>query len=189
MRATIDDVLVFWMTPWSKPLRDLSVQLTFMDPPISGKKPDEAAPKWLRPLCLQRWVARAIAARLAWMSQHPECAPYRFGRESEPCWEAPAWASYDWRCLRALSEATLLWIFGMEVERLLRIMQEPPSLEGGVDWTKATPGASEHIIQVYRELKRRQPASKGQGRALRARGILREALRRFGAGEDDGTVA
>jgi hypothetical protein len=138
---------------------------------------------------LQRWVAQAIAARLEWMRQHPERAPYAYGHESEPCWDACAWATYDWRCLHAFSEATLLWIFGMEVERLLRIMQEPPGLVGGVNWTKATLGASKHLIQIYRELKRRQPPQAGQGRALGARGILREALRRFASGEDDVAAA
>ena len=186
MLATIDDVLIFWLTPWSEALRGTCVWIERFGPPISGKKkPDDAAPKWLRPLCLQRWVAQAIAARLAWISAHPEQEAYRFGRESEPCWEASAWASYDWRCLRTFSEATLLWLFGMEVERLLRIMQEPPSLVGGVDWTRAAPGASEHLSQVYKEVKHRQPAQAGQGRALRARGILREALRRFSVGEDE----
>jgi hypothetical protein len=74
--------------------------------------------------------------------------------------------------LRAFSEARLLWMFGVEVERLLRIAEEHPSLAGGVGWTCAVLGASEHIAQVYAELKRRH-------KAMPARAMLREELRRF----------
>ncbi len=182
MRATINDLFLFWMTPWSQPLRRACVWIERFGPPISGKRPDKDAPNWLRPLCLQRWVAQAITARLAWMSAHPERAGYRFGRESEPCWDEVAWVSYDRRCLRELGEDTLRWIFGMEVERLLRIVQEAPSLVGGMEWTQATLGASEHVAQVYAELKRRR-------KAVRARGMLREDLRRFVTWESGGEAA
>jgi hypothetical protein len=172
MRMTTPDLLSFWCTPWSEPLRRACVWLTRFGPPISGQQPDQAAPRWLRPLCLQRWVGQAIAARLAWMRQHPERAAYRFGRESEPCWQAVAWASYERRCLRELAEETLLVIFGMEVERLLRIMQEPPMLVGDLDWTRATLGACEHLAQVYGELKRRH-------KAMHTRALVREELRGY----------
>src|SRR5690242_14493871 len=167
MFATTDDLLLFWCTPWSETLRAACVWIARFGPPISGQQPDKAAPRWLRPLCLQRWVGQAIAARLAWMREYPERAAYRFGRESEPCWEPVAWVSYERRCLRDLCEETLLSIFGMEVERLLRIVQEPPLLVGAADWTQAALGASEHVAQVYAELKRRH-------KARRARFLLRE---------------
>ena len=60
----------------------------------------------------------------------------------------------------------------METERLLRVMQEYPSLAGRLEWVCATLGASEHVAQVYGELKRRD-------KAVRARFMLREALRRY----------
>src|SRR5690242_1882752 len=96
MRMTTPDVLSFWCTPWSETLRAACVWTARFGPPISGQQPDKAAPRWLRPLCLQRWVGQAIAARLAWMRAHPEAAAYRYGSESEPCWQAVAWVSYDW---------------------------------------------------------------------------------------------
>ena len=172
MRATTDDLLLFWMTPWSEPLRDTCIWLKRFGQPISGKRPDSDAPDWLRPLFLQRWAAQTIAARLAWLQAHPDLAASRFERESDACWDDAAWASYDRRCLRDLDEETLLWIFGMEVERLLHIMREPPSLVGDATWARAALGASEHLAQVYHELRRRY-------HAVRARYMLREDLRRF----------
>ncbi len=172
MLATTNDLFRFWMTPWSAPLRAACVWVERFGPPISGKRPDTAAPTWVRPLFLQRWVAQAITARLAWLEAHAELATDRYGNESEPCWEPVAWLSYDRRCLRDLCEETLRWMVGMEVERLLRIAQEPPSLVGGMEWTQAALGASEHIAQVYAELKRRH-------KAMRARAIVREDLRAF----------
>ena len=83
-----------------------------------------------------------------------------------------AWASYPRRCLRELREETLLRIFGMEVERLLRIAEESPLLAGTGDWTSAALGASEHIAQLYAELKRRH-------KAQRARAILSLELRQY----------
>jgi hypothetical protein len=189
MRVTTPALLSFWCTPWSETLRNACVWIARFGPPISGKQPDEDAPNWLRPLCLQRWVGKAIAARLAWMREHPERAAYCYGPESEPCWEPVAWVRYDWRCLRALAVETLLYIFGMEVERLLRIVQEPPALVGDADWTRAALGASEHLAQVYAELRRRQPPGKGQSKAIRARFILREELRRYVTWEREETAA
>jgi hypothetical protein len=131
------DLVAFWLMPWSAPFRRACLWFTPDTQPLQGRQPDKDAPKWLRPLFLQRWVGQAVAARLAWLQAHPEADPYRFGHESEPAWVAAAWASYDRRCLRELSEKTLLWIFGMEVERLLRIAQEAPALVGQGVWTKA----------------------------------------------------
>ncbi len=151
MRCTIDDLFAFWLTPWSKTLRDLSEQLTFMGPPISGKRPDKDAPRWVRPLCLQRWVSQAIAARLAWMQAHPRQAAPRFGQASEPRWEAGAYEPPKRRGLRDRDEAALLEQFGVTVERLLHLLSEPPKLVGEMDWTRAALRASQEIAQVYAE--------------------------------------
>ncbi|HLW02253.1 MAG TPA: hypothetical protein VKT82_26595 [Ktedonobacterales bacterium] len=159
----------FWLTPWSDTFRAACLWFTPETQPLRGRSPDSVAPDCLRPLLLQRWVGQAIGARLA---ANPDTSDYRYERESEPCWEAAAWASYDRRLLRLLREERLLWLFWLEVERLLRIAQEHPSLVGGLDWTGAALCASEHIAQVYGELKRRH-------KAMRARAILREELRCF----------
>lgn len=168
------DLVAFWLMPWSASFRRACLWFTPDTQPLQGKQPDKDAPNWLRPLCLQRWVGQTVAARLAWLKAHPDADPYRFGHESEPAWVAAAWATYDRQCLRELREQTLLWIFGMEVERLVRIAQESPILVGQGDWTQAALGASEHIAQLYAELKRRH-------KAMRARALLREELRRFAA--------
>ncbi len=181
MLATRDDLLLFWTTPWSAPLRNACIWIDRFGPPISGKRPDTDAPKWVRPLFLQRWVAQAIVARLAWLEAHPHLATDRYGNESEPCWDTVAWASYDRRCLREHCDTTLLRLFGMEVERLLRIVQEPPGLVGSWEWTLGALGASEHVALVYAELKRRH-------KAMRARSMLREELCRFITWQRDNAV-
>jgi len=172
MLATIDDLFAFWLTPWTKTLRDLSVQLTFMDPPISGKRPDKDAPRWVRPLCLQRWVSQAIAARLAWMQAHPTQAAPRFGAASETRFEGCAAEPPRRRCLRGKRDEALLEQFSTTVERLLRLLSEPPKLVGEMDWTRAALRASQEMAQIYAELKRRY-------KAMPARAMLREELRRF----------
>ena len=164
-------LVAFWLMPWSEPFRAACLWFTLDTQPLQGHQPDKDAPKWLRPLFLLRWVGQAVAARLAWLSEHPGARRYRYGKESIPCWDAVAWASYPRRCLRELREDTLLRIFGMEVERLLRIAEESPLLAGTSDWTSAALGASEHLAQLYAELKRRH-------KAQRARAILCDELRR-----------
>jgi hypothetical protein len=114
----------------------------------------------------------AVADRLTWMQAHPEAAGYRFGRESEPCWTEVGWATYARGCLRAMSEETLRWLLGMEVERLVRSVEEAPGLVGGAEWTRGVLGACEHVAQVYGEWKRRH-------KARRARAMVREELAAF----------
>ena len=172
MLAQAPLIVDFWMMPWSKPFRATCRWFTLETQPLRGRKPNDDAPKWLRPLFLHGWVGRAIAARLAWLEAHPQANRYRYGDESDPRWDESAWASYERAILRQFDEPLLLWLFGLEVERLLRIAEEHPSLVGGVDWTCAALGASEHLAQLYAELKRRH-------RAMPARAILREELRRF----------
>ena len=172
MLDSTTDLLNFWMTPWSRALRGACVWLERLGAPISGTRPDAEAPKWLRPLCVQRWVGQAVADRLAWVAAHPEAAAYRCGRESEPCWTEVGWATYARRCLRAMSEETLRWLFVMEVERLVRSLEEAPGLVGGADWTRGVLGACEHVAQVYGEWRRRH-------KARRARAIVREELAAF----------
>jgi hypothetical protein len=183
MICTNNNLLDFWCTPWSEPLRRANIWLERFGQPIIGKQPDKKAPRWVRPLCVQRWVGQAIAERLAWMAEHPERTDYRYGKESEPCWDEVAWQRYDWRILHQFNDEMLLDdIFGVEVERLLRIMQEHPSLVGQVEWTQATLGASEHVAQVYAELKRRY-------KAARARCLLREALHGYVTWEREAETA
>ncbi|HEY7358721.1 MAG TPA: hypothetical protein VH590_19700, partial [Ktedonobacterales bacterium] len=98
---------------------------------------------------------KAIAARLAWMRQHPDQAAFFFPETSIPGWTRFFWTPYERRALRSWSDEWLLFHFQLEVERLLRIMQTPPALIGAEDWTRAALGACGHLAQVYHELKRR----------------------------------
>ncbi|HLW03073.1 MAG TPA: hypothetical protein VKT82_30760 [Ktedonobacterales bacterium] len=166
--------ITFWLTPWSAPFRAACLWFTPDTQPLQGRKPNTIAPRWVRPFFVQRWVGEAIAARLA---ANPATTAYRFGHDSDPDWDAAAWASYPRAILRQLDEQTVLGIVGMEVERLLRIAQEHPGLVGQVEWTGAALSASEHLAQLYAELKRRH-------KAMQARALLREELRRFVAWEE-----
>jgi hypothetical protein len=165
-------LVAFWFMPWSEPFRRACLWFTLETQPLRGKQPDKDVPRWLRPLFLQRWVGNAVAQRLAWLEWHPEITPYRYGRQSELHWHDAAWAAYDRQCLRELSQQRLLWIFGREVERLLRLAEHSPSAVDNGDWTRAALGISLHVAQVYAELRPRL-------RATRARYLLREELRQF----------
>ena len=83
-------VIGFWLMPWSQAFRSACRWFTPETRPARGRvRPDKDAPRWLRPLFLQRWVGEAIAQRL---QTHPQTtSAYRYGRESEPCWDAVAW--------------------------------------------------------------------------------------------------
>ncbi len=172
MLCTNNQVVDFWCMPWSQTFRRANVWLERFGQPLTGKKADKYAPKWLRPLFVQRWVGETVARRLAWMEGHPERAEYRYGRESEPSWEGITWLSEERGILRQFGDDGLLLLLGMEVERLLRIAQEHPSLVGQVEWTQATLAASEHVAKVYGELRRRH-------KAARARAMVQEALRGY----------
>lgn len=111
-------------------------------------------------------MGEAVAARL---KADPQISVYRYGSESKPHWDASAWLPAQRFPLRRLSEARLLWAFGVEAERLLRIAQEHPCLVGDANWTGAALGASARIARIYAELKRRS-------KAMQARALVREAL-------------
>lgn len=162
---------LFWRLPWSAPLRSALA----WQPDPAQFLPDDAppaVPQWLRPLCVQRWVGQAVAARAAWLAEHVVLDPYCFGRGSLPGWHATNLLTYDPRNLRALSEVWLRYLLGMEIERLLRLVQTPASELGEGAWLAAVLAASEHIAQVYHQLRRRYHAKA-------ARAILREELRAF----------
>ncbi|HEY7355262.1 MAG TPA: hypothetical protein VH590_02315 [Ktedonobacterales bacterium] len=163
------DLISFWLTPWSAPFRAACLWFTAETQPLRGRKPNKIAPRWLRPFFLQRWVGEAVAARL---TANPQTSAYRYGRASEPRWEASAGLSAQRGSLRQFSEAALLWSFGVEVERLLRIAQEHPCLVGDANWTVAALGASAQLARIYAELKRRF-------KAMQARALVREELRCF----------
>lgn len=172
MQLTPADLDAFWSAPWSLPLRNGCRWLARQTLPVVVPTPAPKVSNRLRPLCVQRWVGQAVAARLAWMRANPDLAAYRYAKESMPCWTEMAIASYDRRCLRELSEGRVLWLWGMEVERLLRIVDTPPELIGERLWALAVLGVCEHLSYLYAELKRRH-------KAMPARALLREEMRGY----------
>jgi hypothetical protein len=160
---------LFWRLPWSAPLR--AALFWQADPDqFPTAEPIPVVPGWLRPLVVQRLVGQAVAARAAWQETHLCLEPYRFGNESEPDWHETNLLRYG-RCLGRLSEELQRWILGMEVERILRLVQLPPSELGQGAWVAAVLAACEHVAQVYQVWRRY--------RAARAREMLREELQRF----------
>ncbi len=75
MTVTLAHVPMFWLAPWTMLLRSAC---RWLSPEAqTATAPAPFAPRWPRPLGLQRWVGQAIDARLAWMREHPEAACYR----------------------------------------------------------------------------------------------------------------
>ncbi|HEU5370083.1 MAG TPA: hypothetical protein VFU69_16550 [Ktedonobacterales bacterium] len=145
----------FWSSPWAASLRAACVWLKREPAPVVPDTPDSLAPGWIRPLCLQRQIGKAIAARIAWMRAHPDQAAFLYPEDSIPGWTRFFWTPYQRQALRSWSDEWLLFHFQLEVERLLRIMQTPPALIGEEDWTLAALGACGHLAQVYHEFTRR----------------------------------
>lgn len=173
---TPTDLAAFWAAAWSQPFRSACRWLT---PEARTRVSlDVQSPAWLTPLCLQRWVGQAVAARLAWMQAHPEAALYRYsgpsdeGDPSIPYWAEMATSSYTRLWLGHQEDEAILWRWNVEVERLLRVSEAPPSLVGEDDWARAALGVGLRLSQLYGELKRRH-------KARRARGLLREELRGY----------
>ena len=88
------------------------------------------------------------------------CTAWRSGAKGEPHYQGRG-------VLRAANEELLLAFVWMEVERMQRIADEHPSMVGQMGWTCAALGASEHLAQLYAELKRRYRAKEARAR-LRA---------------------
>jgi len=176
------DLPTFWCLPWSLPLRTACHWLRRQPVTVAPPDPLPSAPRWLRPLFLQRWVGQAVLDRRRWQHAHPDAAPYRYREESTPCWLGRPPSVYDSFILWAIREETLLEWWNIDVERLLRIIETPPALVGVEEWTQAVLGACGHLAQLYRELKRRR-------KAKAARAMLREALQAFVVWERDGEAA
>lgn len=164
------DLISFWSSAWSIPLRAACPWLS--EQARTRVLPKTPKPTWVGPLCIQRWIGQAVAARLAWQEYRAEALVYRFGGESKPSWTEYAVLPYDRRCLRELEEMNLRWLWGIEIERLLQIVETAPSDIGERAWTLAVLGACHHLAQLYAELKRRH-------KAMRARAIIHEELRLF----------
>ena len=148
----------FWSSPWSIPLRGACNWLQRKPGPVVPDTPDALAPSWVRPLCLQRLIGKAIRDRIAWNRQYPDRAAFLYPEDSIPVWTEISWTPYSRAALRSWSDEWLLIFFPMELERLQRLIQTPPSLLGEELWTRAALGACQHLAQMYHELRRRYHA-------------------------------
>jgi hypothetical protein len=174
MTLTPAELDAFWFAPWSLPVRSACRWLSLAEK-ARGARPTPA-PQRLRPRCLQRRVGQAVAARLAWRQAHPEAALYRSSGASDvadlsiPCWTDKAPGPSEQQPLRAVTEDRLLWGWEVEVERLWRSSETPPSLLGWEVWTQAVLGVGGHLAQLYGELQRGHGARRARSRraALRA---------------------
>src|SRR5579871_4300116 len=103
----------FWSQSWSAPLRGACRWLTRVPAPVVPSIPEALAPGWLRPLCFQREVARAIRDRLAWLRAHPDQAAMLSQDDSLPCWSEVDWMPYGrgglrlWRDVMVLEQVQL----------------------------------------------------------------------------------
>src|SRR5579862_6229305 len=107
MRGTTHDLINFWLTPWSKPIREACEWVSKDGAPLSGKAPNTVAPWWVRPFFLSVWVTEAITARLAWLAEHPAVPKERFGWQSETDWKRVVWTFAEAWCLHEMDVATL----------------------------------------------------------------------------------
>jgi len=180
------DYNFFWYSRWVQPLRSACPWISMQARQMA--QDGWPAPDWMRPLYVQRWVGQAIAERLA--RQAKQATPFvPHFTDSVPCWNKTMTLPYDSKLLHALPELDVLWWWEVEVERLLRMIETPPSEIGEDRWTQAVMGVCGHLLQGYAELKRRCGWR-------RARALLREVLELFvrweeiqaeARGADDGT--
>ena len=159
----------FWLEVWSGPLHaQPAVRLNDV--------PQMDLPRWpvvhqVGPRFLQRWVAQAVANRLAWQESWISPHYYRYGRESDFSWERAASLPAGREALRGLDEEGRCWLFGVETEYLLRLV-EPGSRLSAEQRLLALAGTCWRIAQLYAEWKRRYGWR-------RARELVREALSPF----------
>ncbi len=159
--------VAFWRAVWAAPF-EAAFGAAFADACFV------AVPRWpvvraLGPLCVQRLIARAVMARLVWLRQQRVPLLPRFGHESDPEWAYAASRSCSPLCLREMDEWLLRWLFGVEVERLLRMVATPAGEVGMGLWLGALAGTSRRLAQLYGEWGRRVGAAQ-------ARALVREDL-------------
>ena len=162
--------LVFWSAVWAAPMRT-AFGTSFADP-LLVSLPNWPVLRRLGPLCVQRLIARALVARLAWMREHHIPVLPRFERDSEICWDDVMTQPADRECLRDSSEWDLDYFFGMYTEWLTHILDMPPEAVDPLRRLVAIVGICGRLAQIYAEWRRRVGAAE-------ARALVRECLRHY----------
>ena len=103
------------------------------------------------------------------MCEHPDQGTFLYPVDSMPLWTEEGWTPYAQAALHRWSDEWLVTHFLTEVERVLWLVQVPPTLMGEEVWTRAVLGSCQHLAQVYHEFRRRYKARK-------VRRFVREAL-------------
>ena len=166
--------LSFWQALWAAPLGAAQQQSgvpAFPLPAASG------LPRWpilraLGPLWLQRQVVAAVLTRLAWQRQIGGYIawPYEILITSIG-WEAIANEGIALETRQEMDEAFLRWLFGLQLEMLLRLLAGRGPLNDALA-LRAVVGCCWRLALLYRELCRRS-------KKTQARLIVQEELRCF----------
>ena len=170
MWFSVADIHSFLIAPWSLPIRRACPHLS--EQMHTHVIPRAPTPRWVGPQCIQRWIAQTIATRLAWQAKQPGPVRYRFGRTSAPCWSQSTTIPHERKSFLKLDETDLLWLAGIELERLYRIARTPQAAVGETLWTLTLLASCLHLAQIYQEYKRRH-------KARQARAFMRRAFTFF----------
>ena len=170
MAESLSDMESFMAGAWSLPLRRLCPHLSAqVRERVDAHVP---IPRWAQPEYLLWLVAEAISERAAWQATQPGEPRYRFGRLSEPCWEAALRQPYTVQYRHGPDAGGLLNHLSLELECLSRVTQAVPSEVRMTLWVLT-------LVETYRRLGRLFGKLKRRYKAARAREVLRQALHIF----------
>ena len=159
--------LLFWSSVWAAPVR-AALGETCLDA-LLVDLPNWPVVRQFGALCVQRVIARAIVARLAWLRENHIPLLPRYEGDSKVEWEQLAMRPTIWQNQSELSEWDLHFSFGLLTEWLIHMLAAPADAVSPALRVTAMAGACGHIARIYAEWKRRVGAAE-------ARAIIREDL-------------
>ena len=162
--------LTFWNAVWDEPAQ-AALGVSYADA-LSSDLPDWPVLRRLGPLCVQRMIARAVVARLAWLREHHIPVLLRLEGDSLICWDDALTRPLPRSCLREASEWEVDGYVGLYTEWLVHLINLPEEDVNQAVRLAALAGICGRLAQVYAEWKRRHGWRQ-------ARALLREALRHY----------
>ena len=145
--------LLFWSSVWAAPVR-ASLGETWLDALLIDL-PNWPVVRQFGPLCVQRLIARAIVARLAWLREHHIPLLPRYEQDSAVCWECLAMKPSVWQNMAELDEWELHTCFGLLTEWLLHMVAAPADAVSPALRAAAIAGACGRLARIYAEWRRR----------------------------------